>query len=374
MFSVVIPVFDEAPSLEQLHRELTEVAAERGYALEILFIDDGSRDNSWATIQSLAARDARVRGLRFRRNFGKAAALQAGFSRARGELIFTLDADLQDDPREMPKFLASLASGADLVSGWKQQRFDPWHKVWPSRVFNRMVSRLTGVRLHDHNCGYKCYRREVLEELRLYGELHRFVPVLAAARGWRVAEVVVEHRRRVYGHSKFGLWRIPKGFLDLLTVKFLTSYGQRPQHLFGLIGTCLFGLGFLNLVVLCATWILSRTLDGWIPVHLTQTPYFYISLASAVLGGQFLAAGMVAELLTAQRASEVTPYAISEMTPVLDEGGPPEGGPTSTVASTAAGPGATADSGGPSPRGDRRVPGPHWTSTGRGAESTREQP
>jgi len=365
MISVVIPVFDEAASLEQLHRELSAVAAERGYELEILFVDDGSRDRSWSVIESLAAADTRVQGLRFRRNFGKAAALQAGFSRARGELVFTLDADLQDDPREMPKFLASLASGADLVSGWKQQRFDPWHKVWPSRVFNRMVSRLTGVRLHDHNCGFKCYRREVVREVRLYGELHRFVPVLAAARGWRVAEVVVEHRRRVHGHSKFGLWRIPKGFLDLLTVKFLTTYGQRPQHLFGLIGTCLFGLGFLNLLILCVSWILSRTLDGWTPVHLTQTPYFYISLASAVLGGQFLASGMVAELLAAQRATDTEPYVISEVAPATGEA-------RSMPDMADERPSAAGDGVQPASRADRRLPGPHWTSTGRGAESPRE--
>ena len=196
MLSIVIPVFNEAESLEALHRELGEVAAAQGYELEIIFVDDGSRDGSWEVIRRLAAADPRVRGIRFRRNFGKAAALSAGFAEARGELVMTLDADLQDDPHEIPRFLAEMEKDLDVVSGWKKVRHDPWHKVLPSRVFNWLVSWLTGVRLHDHNCGMKCYRREVLDEVRLYGELHRFVPVLAAGRGFRVGEMVIHHRPR----------------------------------------------------------------------------------------------------------------------------------------------------------------------------------
>ena len=184
-------------------------------------------------IEQLAAADPRVRGIRFRRNFGKAAALSAGFDAARGELVVTLDADLQDDPREIPRFLAEIDKGLDCVSGWKQVRHDPWHKVGPSRVFNWLVGVLTGVKLHDHNCGFKCYRREIFDEVRLYGELHRFVPVLAAARGWKVGEIVVNHRARKFGRSKYGVTRIVKGFLDLLTVYFLTGFEQRPQHLLG---------------------------------------------------------------------------------------------------------------------------------------------
>src|SRR5687768_970123 len=189
MLSTVIPVFNEAESLVALHRELDEVAREHGYELDILFVDDGSTDGSWPIIRKLAAEDPRVRGIRFRRNFGKAAALSAGFRAARGELVMTLDADLQDDPREIPRFLEQMDKGLDVVSGWKEVRHDPFHKVWPSRVFNWLVSTLTGVRLHDHNCGMKCYRREVFDEVQLYGELHRFVPVLAAARGWKVGEI-----------------------------------------------------------------------------------------------------------------------------------------------------------------------------------------
>jgi len=233
MISVVVPVFNEAESLEALHAELVEVGRANNLQMNIVFVDDGSTDGSWQIIRRLAAENPRVRGLRFRTNFGKAAALNAGFALARDPLVMTLDADLQDDPHEIPRFLEQMEQGFDVVSGWKKVRHDPWHKVWPSRVFNWMVSRLTGVKLHDHNCGMKCYRREVLDEVRLYGELHRFVPVLAAARGFRVGELVIHHRPRQFGRSKYGVSRFIKGFLDLLTVKFLTGFGQRPQHLLG---------------------------------------------------------------------------------------------------------------------------------------------
>ena len=209
----------------------------------LVFVDDGSTDGSWAEIERLASQDPRVQGVRFRRNFGKAAALRAGFQAARGEIVFTLDADLQDDPHELPRFLEQMNTGLDVVSGWKQVRHDPWHKVGPSRVFNWLVGWLTGVRLHDHNCGFKCYRREIFDEIRLYGELHRFVPVLAAARGWRVGEIAVHHRPRKFGQSKYGVRRFVKGFLDLLTVYFLTGYSQRPQHLLGTVGLVSFLAG-----------------------------------------------------------------------------------------------------------------------------------
>ncbi len=191
-----------------------------------------------------------MRGLRLRKNFGKAAALQAGFKAARGSRVVTLDADLQDDPREIPRFLAEMDQGIDVVSGWKKVRHDPWHKVGPSRVFNWLVGVMTGVRLHDHNCGFKAYRREVCDEIRLYGELHRFIPVLAAARGWKVGEIVVHHRPRQFGRSKYGVTRIIKGFLDLLTVSFLTDYGQRPQHLLGSIGLLCFAFGTIGITLL----------------------------------------------------------------------------------------------------------------------------
>ncbi len=310
MISVVIPVYNEAESLRQLHDELIGVAAARQLDLEILFVDDGSTDASWSTIQQLAAADARVGGVRFRRNFGKAAALQAGFQAARGEFVVTLDADLQDDPQELTRFLQALDDGADVVSGWKQVRHDPPDKVIPSRVFNWLVSRVTGVALHDHNCGYKAYRREVVQELRLYGELHRFIPVLAASRGWKVGEIVVNHRQRQFGRSKYGISRNVKGFLDLATVVFLTRLADRPQHGLGAAGLVACGLGALGLMASLAASIgqASRPAqaDAW---RLIPAP-IYASLALS-LGIVLLALGLVAELVVANRHAAGTSFAVS---------------------------------------------------------------
>ena len=272
MLSIVIPVFNEADSLAALHRELTDVAAARGYDLDVVFVNDGSTDGSWKVIRQLAEADPHVSGLRFRRNFGKAAALSAGFAQARGELVMTLDADLQDDPREIPKFLDEIEKDLDVVSGWKKVRHDPLEKVLPSRVFNWMVSRVTGVMLHDHNCGMKCYRREVFDEVRLYGELHRFVPVLAAGRGFRVGEVVVSHRPAQHGRSKYGFSRYIKGFLDLMTVKFLTGFGQRPQHVLGTAGLASFGLGALGLTSWLAGGLSRVSCRAWSRFTCTRNP------------------------------------------------------------------------------------------------------
>lgn len=202
MISFVVPVHNEGESLATLHEELSQVVESKALGdVEFLFIDDGSRDNTWDVILKLSGVDPRVHAIRFRRNFGKAAALTAGFEAARGEIVFTLDGDLQDDPAEVPRFLEKLDQGLDVVSGWKRRRYDPWHKVGPSRIFNAMVSSLTGCRLHDHNCGFKVYRHQVLAEVGIYGELHRFVPVLAHARGFRVGEIEVNHRPRQFGSS-----------------------------------------------------------------------------------------------------------------------------------------------------------------------------
>ena len=315
MLSIVIPVFNEEESLETLHAELTEVAEAEGYQLDMVFVDDGSSDGSWEIIQRLAAADPCVCGVRFRRNFGKAAALSAGFSKARGELVMTLDADLQDDPHEIPQFLAKMDSGLDVVSGWKKVRHDPWHKVGPSRVFNWLVSKLTGVSLHDHNCGMKCYRREIFDEVRLYGELHRFVPVLAAARGYRVGELVVQHRARKFGKSKYGATRIVKGFLDLFTVKFLTGFGQRPQHMLGTMGITSFLLGLFGLTAMALWWVLSRMPAlGMDPIHLHQRPVVLYSVALLLLGGQLMSIGFVAELVIAYHDPDIKAYSISQQT------------------------------------------------------------
>ncbi len=314
MLSIVIPVLNEAESLAKLHEELSEVAGSHGYELEVLFVDDGSTDASWEVIERLAGEDSRVRGIRFRRNFGKAAALSAGFAEAQGEMVMTLDADLQDDPHEIPNFLAKMEKDLDVVSGWKKVRHDPWHKVIPSRVFNWMVSRLTGVKLHDHNCGMKCYRREVFDEVRLYGELHRFVPVLAAARGFRVGELVIHHRAREFGRSKYGVTRFVKGFLDLLTVKFLTGFGQRPQHVLGTVGLGSFLLGGALLVYLAIYWIVAQLAPdlGLTPLH--QRPLVIYSVGLLLLGGQLMSMGFLGELIIAYQQRDMKTYSIAERT------------------------------------------------------------
>jgi dolichol-phosphate mannosyltransferase len=314
MLSIVIPVYNEAESLEALHAELIAVGERERYELDIIFIDDGSRDDSWKIIRRLAEKDSRVRGIRFRRNFGKAAALSEGFSQARGELVMTLDADLQDDPHEIPHFLQEMKKDLDVVSGWKRVRHDPWHKVYPSRVFNAMVSRLTGVKLHDHNCGMKCYRREIFDEVQLYGELHRFVPVLAASRGYRVGEIEIAHRARKFGRSKYGVGRIVKGFLDLLTVKFLTGFGQRPQHILGTIGLTSFSLGSLTLLFEAIRWSIYWIFGHGDPVHLHESPRSLYAVAMLLLGGQLMSIGFLAELFIAYQSSERKAYSISERT------------------------------------------------------------
>ena len=314
MLSIVIPVFNEEESLRPLYEEICEVVQANQYEMDLIFIDDGSTDTSWSVLEELAEKDSRVRALKFRRNFGKAAALDAGFRAARGEQIMTLDADLQDDPNEIPRFLKKLDTGLDVVSGYKKVRHDPWHKVGPSRVFNWMVSKLTGVVLHDHNCGMKCYRSEIFDEVRLYGELHRFVPVLADARGFRVGEIVIKHRARPFGQSKYGVTRIVKGFLDLLTVKFLTGFGQRPQHLLGTAGIVSFLLGILFLSYLALYWGFAQLFPEWGLTPLHQRPALIYSVGLLLFGGQLLSMGFMSELLLAYHKEDIRSYSISEQT------------------------------------------------------------
>lgn len=317
--SIVIPVFNEEESLMQLHREICDVAQTNNYDLEIIFIDDGSTDHSWELVEQLSRQDSRVRGIRFRRNFGKAAALNAGFEAARGEIVMTMDADLQDNPKEIPEFMSMMGTSLDVISGWKQIRHDPWHKVIPSRFFNAMVSYMTGVKLHDHNCGMKCYRREIFNEITLYGELHRFVPVLAAARGYRVGEKVVEHRARRFGQSKYGFTRFIKGFLDLFTVWFLTGYGQRPQHLMGTIGVVAMTIGVFLLTYLAAIWGVSRLGLDFLtccglnePINIGGRPAVLYGVAALLFGGQLLSMGIIAELFVAYQNRVSKGYSIKK--------------------------------------------------------------
>jgi len=243
--TIVVPVYNEQLSLHDLANEIRAVRDQHSLDLQVVFVDDGSTDESWSVIRALAESDPTIGGIRFRRNAGKAAALMAGFAAARGERIVTMDADLQDPPSEMPRLLETIEKGFDVVSGWKQHRLDPWHKVYTSRVFNKLIGWLTGVKLHDHVCGLKAYRREVLPRVRIYGELHRFLPVLAASKGFRVTEIPTQHRPRTTGIGKYGFSRFTKGFLDLITVLVLTRYRWRPQHLIGSVGIWAAVLGLL---------------------------------------------------------------------------------------------------------------------------------
>lgn len=310
--TVVIPTYNEQDSLVELHRQITAAATAINYRARMIFVDDGSTDESWKRITELAADDPNVFGVRFRRNFGKAAALSAGFELAEDPFVVTMDADLQDDPAELPLMFAKLDQGYDVVSGWKIDRQDPWHKTIPSLFFNKLVGWMTGVRLHDHNCGFKLYRREVLNEIRLYGELHRFVPVLAASRGFRVTEAPVNHRARKHGKSKYGISRIVKGLLDLFTVKFITGFGQRPQHLLGATGLLAFVAGLAMLAYLAVAWCATRMVEGWDNLHVHQTALLYYALASFLIGGQFLSIGLLGEMLTSFLIRKNDLYSIAE--------------------------------------------------------------
>jgi len=314
MLSIVIPVYNEQDSLLELHRQLREVTTARQLEAEIIFVDDGSTDASWAQILQVSKQDSQVRGIRFRRNFGKASALTAGMAEIRGDLVMIMDADLQDDPAEIPNFISMLQTGYDVVNGWKERRLDPWHKVYPSKVFNWMVSSMTGLTLQDHNCGIKLFRAEVARDLRLYGELHRFIPVLAHARGYRVTQVPVHHRAREFGHSKYGMKRFLRGFLDLLTVTFLTGYAHRPLHLFGGVGLFFFVLGTCGLCYLGLAWVMMHLLHFWPANPIGTRPLLLYSVAAQLLGAQALSVGILAELIVANASHDRESYCIRERT------------------------------------------------------------
>jgi glycosyltransferase involved in cell wall biosynthesis len=314
LLSLVIPVYNERESLAALHAEISEVAATLAERVEIIFIDDGSKDGSWDIVRELSAKDARVRGIRFRRNFGKAAALAAGFGAAKGGIIITMDADLQDDPHEIPHFLAKLGEGFDVVSGWKKVRHDPWHKVLPSRVFNKFLSVLTGVHLHDHNCGMKAYRAEALREVHMYGEMHRFVPVLAFSRGFKVGELVIQHRARKFGSSKYGWKRFIKGALDVITVRLLTGFGRRPQHFIGAWGVGFLSAAMLGFVLLVVNLLLRQfEADAGAGVG-TQMVGLFLSVGLALLGAQCLLTGLIAEMIVARKWLDNEVYSVAERT------------------------------------------------------------
>jgi glycosyltransferase involved in cell wall biosynthesis len=287
--SVVIPVMNEAESIPILYQELTDILNLLGKPYEIIFIDDGSTDQTPEALRNLYHGDDNVQVIQFRRNFGKSAALSAGFDAAAGDIIVTMDGDLQDVPAEIPKLLEVLDEDTDLVSGWKHPRNDPLTKRLPSTLFNAVVRTLTRLHIHDFNCGFKVYRAEVTRELPLYGELHRYIPVLAHNRGFRVAEAKVHHRARQYGHSKFGGTRFARGFFDLITVLFLTQYTMRPLHFFGWFGISTFSLGFLINSYLAILWFMGQPIG--------TRPLLTLGVLLMIIGGQFFVFGLLAEMI-----------------------------------------------------------------------------
>jgi glycosyltransferase involved in cell wall biosynthesis len=309
--SVVIPMFNEEESLPELHERLVEVLEGLGKTFEVLFVDDGSTDRSSQVAQELREKDQRVGLVRFRRNFGKAAALDAGFKRARGDIVFTMDADLQDDPKEIPRFLEKLDEGYDLVSGWKRKRHDPLGKTLPSKFFNFTVSTVSGLKLKDFNCGFKAYRREAIEGLSLYGELHRFIPVLVFWRGFAVAQITVEHHARKHGVSKYGVERMIKGAFDLLTVLLMTRFRTRPLHLFGGLGLL---TAFIGLVPLAYLSVVRLFIGGTI-----QRPLLFFGLLAVMVGVQMITTGLLGEMIHASRSDGEVGYRIREaITPQLE--------------------------------------------------------
>jgi glycosyltransferase involved in cell wall biosynthesis len=295
----VVPLFNEAESLSELYVALDAALTQNGGMTELIFVDDGSTDTSFEVLKALRRKDERVKIIQLRANHGKTAALAAGFREAQGEIIVTLDADLQDDPKEIPKFLAKLEEGYDLVSGWKARRQDPWTRRVLSAIFNRVTASITGLQIHDFNCGFKAYRRAVVDELKLHGELHRFIPALANWRGFRVAEIEVEHHPRRYGRSKYGMERIPRGFFDLLTVIMLTRYTSKPLHLFGLLGLLLGLAGFGIIGYLSVGWLLGI----WIGAR----PLLLIGAVLLIAGIQLVSFGLVAEMIVYSSTTQADP-------------------------------------------------------------------
>ena len=298
--SVIIPLYNEEESLPELYKWIERVMLDNGFSYEVIFVNDGSTDHSWDVIEKLKEESDCVHGIKFRRNYGKSPALYCGFEQAQGDVVITMDADLQDSPDEIPELYRMIKlEGYDLVSGYKQKRHDPLSKTLPTKLFNATARRVSGIKnLHDFNCGLKAYRRDVVKNIEVYGEMHRYIPYLAKNAGFtKIGEKVVHHQARKYGTTKFGLDRFVNGYLDLMTLWFLSRFGQKPMHVFGLGGTLMFLLGLIAAIVVGATKLYS--LSRGIPQRLvTDSPYFYISLTMMLLGTQFFLAGFVGDLIS----------------------------------------------------------------------------
>ena len=297
--SIVVPLKNEAESLPELEAWIRRVAEQHGLSYEIIFVDDGSTDASWAVIETLQAANQHVRAIKFRRNYGKSAALHTGFQATRGEVVITMDADLQDSPDEIPELYRMIREdGYDLVSGWKRKRHDPLEKRLPSKLFNAVAGSMSGIHLHDFNCGLKAYRQPVVKAVEVYGEMHRWIPVLAKWAGFtKIGEKVVEHRARQYGHSKYGWERYINGFLDLLSVYFVGKFGKRPMHFFGTLGVLSFFIGFVFLAYLSWAKIVYKEYG------IADRPLFYFGIVALIVGTQLFLTGFIAEIVNRNSAS-----------------------------------------------------------------------
>jgi glycosyltransferase involved in cell wall biosynthesis len=310
--SIIVPLFNEDESLPELSKWISRVCEENKISYEIIMVDDGSNDKSWEVISGLSEKNQAVKGIRFRRNYGKSAALFVGFQSASGDVVITMDADLQDSPDEIPGLVEMIrVEGYDLVSGWKKKRYDPVSKTIPSKFYNWTARVITGIKLHDFNCGLKAYKNKVVKSIEVYGEMHRYIPVIAKKAGFfKIGEKIVVHQKRKYGVTKFGLERFINGFLDLLTITFISKFGKRPMHLFGTMGTLMFFVGFL-----AALWLGAQKLyflhHGIKATLITNSPYFYLALSTMIIGSQLFIGGFIGELIS-RNAPERNDYHIEE--------------------------------------------------------------
>lgn len=313
--SVVVPLYNEEESLPELTVWIDHVMQDHHFTYEVILVDDGSTDGSWELIEQLSEQNPNIKGIKFRRNYGKSAGLYCGFAQAQGNVVITMDADLQDSPEEIPELYRMITEEKyDLVSGWKRKRYDPlFSKNIPSKFYNWTARRMTGIKLHDFNCGLKAYRKQVVKSIEVYGDMHRYIPVLAKWAGFKkIGEKVVQHQERKYGTTKFGIERFIRGPLDLLSVIFISKFGKRPMHFFGIIGTIMFLAGLA-----AAVWVgaekLYHTLQNQLAPRVTDSPYFYISLTAMIIGSQLFLAGFLAELST-RNSSERNTYLIDKRT------------------------------------------------------------
>ena len=311
--SVIVPLFNEAESLPELAAWIQRVMKENNFSYEIIFINDGSTDNSWDVIEELSKKDSNIHGIKFRRNYGKSPALYCGFERAQGDVVITMDADLQDSPDEIPTLYRMVAKeGYDLVSGYKKKRYDPLSKTIPTKLFNATARRVSGIKnLHDFNCGLKSYRKDVVKDIEVYGDMHRYIPYLAKNAGYtKIGEHVVQHQARKYGKSKFGISRFFHGYLDLMSLWFLSKFSGRPMHIFGLWGSLMFFIGFIAAIIVGATKLIAMANDQHYRL-VTDSPYFFIALAMMIIGTQLFLTGFLAELVS-RSSQERNHYNISK--------------------------------------------------------------